>query len=170
MNEPGQVGRRRFFLLLAPLLFASIAIPTTRSDAADDRGPSAAQVAEGLRTVQDIAADVAAAGSDGEKAQKIDGGIEAVWSKIEDVVRGNDKDAYISFEDNFETLAAAAKAGDEALTASHLFHSTRADLLRRLGRRSEAADAYRRARALAPTTAEQRFLDRRLAETTARPA
>jgi len=112
VNEPGQVGRRRFFLLLAPLLFASIAIPTTRSDAADDRGPSAAQVAEGLRTVQDIAADVAAAGSDGEKAQKIDGGIEAVWSKIEDVVRGNDKDAYISFEDNFETLAAAAKAGD----------------------------------------------------------
>ena len=112
VNGPGQVRRRRFFLLLAPLLFASIAIPTTRSDAADDRGPSAAQVAEGLRTVQDIAADVAAAGSDGEKAQKIDGGIEAVWSKIEDVVRGNDKDAYISFEDNFETLAAAAKAGD----------------------------------------------------------
>ncbi len=94
------------------MLFASIAIPTTRSDAADDRGPSAAQVAEGLRTIQDIAADVVAAGSDGEKAQKIDDGIEAVWSKIEDVVRGNDKDAYITFEDNFETLAAAAKAGD----------------------------------------------------------
>ena len=55
-------------------------------------------------------------------------------------------------------------AGDEALSASHLFHSTRADLLRRLGRWEEAAAAYRRARALARTTAEQRFLDRRLAE------
>jgi len=47
-------------------------------------------------------------------------------------------------------------AGDDALTASHLFHSTRADLLRRLGRADEAAAAYRRARALARTTAEQR--------------
>jgi RNA polymerase sigma-70 factor, ECF subfamily len=55
-------------------------------------------------------------------------------------------------------------AGEEALTASHLFHSTRADLLRRLGRFDEAEAAYRRARALARTTAEQRFLDRRLAE------
>jgi RNA polymerase sigma-70 factor, ECF subfamily len=55
-------------------------------------------------------------------------------------------------------------AGDEALAGSHLFHSTRADLLRRLGRGDEAAAAYRRARALARTTAEQRFLDRRLVE------
>ncbi len=60
--------------------------------------------------------------------------------------------------------------GDAALTASHLFHSTRADLLRRLGRVADAAAAYRRARALAPTTAEQRFLDRRLAEISAEPA
>jgi RNA polymerase sigma-70 factor (ECF subfamily) len=55
-------------------------------------------------------------------------------------------------------------AGDDALTASHLFHSTRADLLRRLGRADDATAAYRRARSLARTTAEQRFLDRRLAE------
>jgi len=54
--------------------------------------------------------------------------------------------------------------GDEALAGSHLFHSTRADLLRRLGRADEAAAAYRRARDLARTTAERRFLDRRLAE------
>jgi RNA polymerase sigma-70 factor (ECF subfamily) len=61
-------------------------------------------------------------------------------------------------------------AGDDALTASHLFHSTRADLLRRLGRADDAVAAYRRARALAPTTAEQRFLDRRLTELSAEPA
>jgi len=43
-------------------------------------------------------------------------------------------------------------------------HSTRADLLRRLGRRDEAIEAYRRARALTTNDAEQRFLARRLAE------
>jgi RNA polymerase sigma-70 factor, ECF subfamily len=40
----------------------------------------------------------------------------------------------------------------------HPFHATRADLLRRLGRDSEAATAYDRAAALAPTDAERAFL------------
>jgi RNA polymerase sigma-70 factor (ECF subfamily) len=44
-------------------------------------------------------------------------------------------------------------------------HSTRAELLRRLGRPSEAAAAYRRALELEPSEAERRFLQRRLAET-----
>ena len=44
------------------------------------------------------------------------------------------------------------------------FHSTRADLLRRLERFEEAAAAYRRALSLAGNAAEQRFLERRLAE------
>jgi RNA polymerase sigma-70 factor (ECF subfamily) len=38
------------------------------------------------------------------------------------------------------------------------FHATRADLLRRLGRNSEAAAAYERAAAMAPTDAERAFL------------
>ncbi len=38
------------------------------------------------------------------------------------------------------------------------FHATRADLLRRLGRAGEAAAAYERAAALAPTKAERDFL------------
>ena len=51
------------------------------------------------------------------------------------------------------------------------FHSTRADLLRRAGRPSEAYDAYRRALDLAQTEPEQRFLQDRLAETlNSRPA
>jgi RNA polymerase sigma-70 factor (ECF subfamily) len=45
------------------------------------------------------------------------------------------------------------------------FHSTRADLLRRAGRPTEAHDAYRRALDLAQTEPEQRFLQDRLAET-----
>jgi RNA polymerase sigma-70 factor (ECF subfamily) len=40
----------------------------------------------------------------------------------------------------------------------HPFHATRADLLRRLGRNSEAAAAYERAAAMAPTDAERDFL------------
>jgi RNA polymerase sigma-70 factor, ECF subfamily len=40
------------------------------------------------------------------------------------------------------------------------FHATRADLLRRLGRHQEAAAAYERAAAIAPTEAERDFLRR----------
>ena len=44
------------------------------------------------------------------------------------------------------------------------FHSTRADLLRRLGRNDEAHDAYTRALALAEAEPERRFLQTRLDE------
>jgi RNA polymerase sigma-70 factor, ECF subfamily len=43
-------------------------------------------------------------------------------------------------------------------------HSTRGELLRRLGRAEEARDAYRRALALAHDDAERRLLERKLAE------
>jgi RNA polymerase sigma-70 factor, ECF subfamily len=46
------------------------------------------------------------------------------------------------------------------LDSYHPFHATRADLLGRLGRHREAAAAYQRAAALAPTTAERDFLRR----------
>ena len=44
------------------------------------------------------------------------------------------------------------------------WHSTRAELLRRLGRRDEARAAFRRALDLARTVSERRFLERRIAE------
>jgi RNA polymerase sigma-70 factor (ECF subfamily) len=47
-------------------------------------------------------------------------------------------------------------------------HAARADLLRRLGRNDEAAEAYRRARSLTGNVAEQAFLDGRLAEVAGR--
>ncbi len=46
-------------------------------------------------------------------------------------------------------------------------HATRAELLRRLGRRSDARAAYARALELARSEPERRFLERRLAELTA---
>jgi len=56
---------------------------------------------------------------------------------------------------------ALAKAG--ALDGYHLYHATRADLLRRLGRPAEAAAAYDRAIALAQNAAERAFLTARRA-------
>lgn len=53
---------------------------------------------------------------------------------------------------------------DGALGAFHLLPATRADLLRRIGRHDDAADAYRAALALGPSAAERRYLERRLAE------
>ncbi len=47
------------------------------------------------------------------------------------------------------------------------FHSTRADLLRRLGRSDEARSEYERALELADSEPERRFLQRRVAEATA---
>jgi RNA polymerase sigma-70 factor (ECF subfamily) len=60
-------------------------------------------------------------------------------------------------------LVAVEAAGEHgALDDYHLFHSTRAEVLRRLGRRAEARAAYARARELAPTEHERAFLDARL--------
>ena len=52
----------------------------------------------------------------------------------------------------------------DALDGYHLLHAARADLLRRLDRLEEAAEAYRRALALAASDADRTFLERRLAE------
>jgi RNA polymerase sigma-70 factor, ECF subfamily len=58
-------------------------------------------------------------------------------------------------------------APDGELREYHLLPAARGDMLQRLGRRSEAADAYRKAHDLAGTDAERRYLERRLAEATA---
>jgi RNA polymerase sigma-70 factor (ECF subfamily) len=56
-----------------------------------------------------------------------------------------------------------ALAGEGVLRGYHLLPAARADLLRRLGRGAEAADAYRTALATVGNDAERRFLERRLA-------
>jgi RNA polymerase sigma-70 factor (ECF subfamily) len=57
---------------------------------------------------------------------------------------------------------ALAAAGD--LEGYHLLHAARADLLRRIGSRAEAAQSYERALSLATNESERRFLTRRLRE------
>ncbi len=55
-------------------------------------------------------------------------------------------------------------ADDARLARSHQLPATRAELLRRLGRHAEAAEAYRAAIALARTAPERAFLEQRLAQ------
>jgi RNA polymerase sigma-70 factor (ECF subfamily) len=54
--------------------------------------------------------------------------------------------------------------GIPGLEQYHLFHATRADLLRRLERHAEAAVAYRRALELVTNPVERAYLERRLTE------
>jgi RNA polymerase sigma-70 factor, ECF subfamily len=63
-----------------------------------------------------------------------------------------------------------ALAAEGALARFHLLAAARADLLRRLGRHAEAADAYREALALAGNEPERRFLEGRLAAAAAAAA
>lgn len=61
-----------------------------------------------------------------------------------------------------ELVAELERSGE--LADYHLLPATRADLLRRSGRTTEAAAAYERALELVENAAERRFLERRLAE------
>jgi RNA polymerase sigma-70 factor (ECF subfamily) len=63
-------------------------------------------------------------------------------------------------EEGLAAVDALATAGE--LDGYHLLHSARADLLRRLGDRTRAADAYRQAISLATNESEVRYLERRL--------
>jgi RNA polymerase sigma-70 factor (ECF subfamily) len=64
--------------------------------------------------------------------------------------------------------AVGALATDAVMTDYRFFHAARADLLRRLERWTEAADAYERALALAPNGPEREFLERRRREVRSR--
>jgi len=59
---------------------------------------------------------------------------------------------------------ALAQVDGLPLEGYHAFHAARADLLRRAGRRDQAAAAYRRALALAGTEPERAFLAARVRE------
>jgi RNA polymerase sigma-70 factor (ECF subfamily) len=90
----------------------------------------------------------------------------AVWPSS--VVALNRAVAIAMVEGPAAGLAALDAVADDPHLASYPYlAATRADLLRRLGRSHDAAQAYRDALALAANTAEKDFLTRRLAEVTA---
>ena len=90
---------------------------------------------------------------------------ELLRLKPSPVVELNRAAAVAMAEGPVRGLALLDKLADSAvLDHYYLFHAARADLLRRAGWPEAAADAYRRALALAQNHAEQLFLKRRLAE------
>ena len=112
MNGPMQ-NRRRFYLLLAPLVLGSIAIPAGRGEAAEGSNKTAAQVAEGLEGMQDHVKEVVEyAGADKAKAQKHWDEAHEAWEGIEDTIRDTHLDSYVAYEAALKSLGAAAQAGD----------------------------------------------------------
>jgi RNA polymerase sigma-70 factor, ECF subfamily len=79
-----------------------------------------------------------------------------------DVVRLN---RAVAIAEAGDPVAALAIVDGLDLPGYQYWHSTRAELLRRLGRTAEARAAYREALALARTVPDRRFLERRIAET-----
>ena len=68
----------------------------------------------------------------------------------------------MAFAHGWQVGLDAMETLDEALASYHLYHSARADLLRRLDRTHEAQNAYERALELCANDAERRFLERRM--------
>jgi RNA polymerase sigma-70 factor, ECF subfamily len=75
--------------------------------------------------------------------------------------------AALSMAEGPEAALPLVDALQSSLEDYHLWHATRADLLRRLGRTVEAVSAYQCALELAQNEVEKRFLNRRLEELSA---
>ena len=85
------------------------------SEAPQSQPASAADVATGLRKIDQLAKDIAAsAGTDKTKATSLDSQVEPTWATIEDTVKQNDQNIYLAMEDNFAVLEKAADDGDAA--------------------------------------------------------
>ena len=72
----------------------------------------------------------------------------------------------VSMSDGPVVALPLVDALSDSLGGYHLWHATRADLLRRLQRNDEALASYQRAYALTANDTERRFLTRRIAELT----
>jgi hypothetical protein len=94
------------------------ATPTSTATAPEAQPATAAEVATGLRNIDQIAKQVAeSAGTDKAKAASLDGQIEPAWKPIEDTVKQNDQNTYLAMEDSFAVLEKAANAGDAPAAA-----------------------------------------------------
>jgi hypothetical protein len=94
------------------------AAPTSAAQAPEGQPVTAAEVAAGLRRIDQLAKGIAeSAGTDKTKAASLDGEIEPAWKPIEDTVKQNDQETYLAMEDSFEKLEKAANNGDAATAA-----------------------------------------------------
>jgi hypothetical protein len=89
--------------------------PASSSEAPQAQSAGAAEVAAGMRKIDQLAKDIAAsAGTDKARAASLDSQIEPTWKPIEDTVKANDQNTYLAMEDNFAVLEKAADDGNAA--------------------------------------------------------
>ena len=94
------------------------AAPTSTAQDLEGQPATAAEVATGLRKIDQLAKEIAdSAGSDKARAASLDGEIEPTWKPIEDTVKQNDQNTYLAMEDGFAVLEKAADDGDAAAAA-----------------------------------------------------
>jgi RNA polymerase sigma-70 factor, ECF subfamily len=138
---------------------------------------NAAEIAEGHRAIEralslrhpgpyQVQAAIASLHSDAGEPESTD------WAQIAELYGDLGRLQPSPVVELNRAVAVAMAAGPEhglelvnrirGLDSYHLLHATRADLLRRLDRREEAAAAYRRALELATNPVERSFLERRL--------
>jgi RNA polymerase sigma-70 factor (ECF subfamily) len=120
-------------------------------------GPYALQAA--------IAVEHAAGATDWERVARLYARLAGVHSSP--VIELNRAVAVAMAEGPERGLEMMADLEGGPLEGYHLLHAARADLLRRLGRDPEAAEAYRRARELTENPAERALMERRLRELSA---
>lgn len=91
---------------------------SSAASAPEEQRTTPAVVATGLRNIQRIAGQIAAAaGTDRAKATGLAEQIEPQWQPVEGTVKANDQDAYLAFEDAFAVLEGAADKGDAPAAA-----------------------------------------------------
>ena len=138
-----------------------------------------AQIEEGLRTVQHglqlgspgpyvLQAAIAAVHSEAKTSAQTDwaqivGLYECLLAAVPTPVVALNRAVAVAMHEGPEAGLTLLEALAEPLATYHLYHATQADLLRRLGRKQEAAQAYARALAAPCNDAERRFLEARLA-------
>jgi RNA polymerase sigma-70 factor (ECF subfamily) len=91
--------------------------------------------------------------------------VAALYARLHELTRSPvvELNRAVAVAEAGEPAEALAIVDELALDDYRYLHSTRAELLRRLGRSDEAAAAYERALALTTAPPERRFLERRLA-------
>ena len=136
-------------------------------------------IAEGLRMLRraeaqrrpgpyQLQAAIAAGHATGSDAATIAGAYEALLRLDRSPVARLNHGVAVALAGDLEHGLSLVEAVDGLADYRH-YHAARADLLRRLGRTSEARDAYTRALELTEDGPERRFLEQRLGEAAAGP-
>lgn len=85
-----------------------------------------AAVADGLRQIATVAAQVLAAGDTKATATSLAEQIEPIWQKIEGTIKATDQAAYLAFEDSFALISTGAQSGDSAKVSQGVVGVTKA--------------------------------------------